>query len=106
MKYLLDTSTFLWYVTANNNLSANARELIRHPANKSDVSLTSVWEMAIKSKTGKLDIPLPFAEYIDIALLKNSFQASRHSIGSLKQVADMPLMHRDPSTDCSLPVPR
>ena len=96
MRLLLDTCTFLWYVAGGDSLSANAGALISNPSNISFVSIASIWEMAIKSRTGKLEIPTPFAQFIDTALLNNSFIIRNISIPHLKQVADLPLIHRDP----------
>ena len=77
-------------------MSANAGALISNPSNISFVSIASIWEMAIKSRTGKLEIPTPFAQFIDTALLNNSFIIRNISFPHLKQVADLPLFHRDP----------
>ena len=96
MNLLLDTCTFLWYVTGDNSLSATASVLISDPNNTSYVSIATIWEMAIKSRTGKLEIPSPFAQFIDTALLSNSFRIRNISISHLKRVADLPLIHRDP----------
>ena len=52
--------------------------------------------MAIKSRIGELKIPFPFAQFIDEALLSNSFRIRNISFARLKRVADLPLIHRDP----------
>ena len=94
MNLLLDTCTILWYVTASSSLSTNAKALIADPENQSHV-LASIWEMAIKSKTGKLEIPMPFGEFIDETLLRNNITILVIA-SHLKRVAELPLMHRDP----------
>ena len=96
MNLLLDTCTFLWYVTSDDSLSATASGLISDPNNVSYVSIATIWEMAIKSKTGKLEIYAPFAQFIDAALLSNSFRIRSISVAHLKRVAVLPLVHRDP----------
>ncbi len=96
MNLLIDTCTFLWYVTDDDSLSATASVLISDPNSVSYVSIATIWEIAIKSRTGKLEIPSPFAQFIDTALLNNSFRIRNISISHLKRVADLPLFHRDP----------
>lgn len=96
MNLLLDTCTFLWYVTDDDSLSVTAGLLIADPNNTSYVSVATIWEMAIKSRTGKLEIPSPFAQFIDTALLSNSFRIRNINISRLKRVALLPLIHRDP----------
>lgn len=96
MNLLLDTCTFLWYVTGDNSLSATVSVLISDPNNTSYVSIATIWEMAIKSRTGKLEISSPFAQFIDTALLSNSFRIRNINISHLKRVAALPLIHRDP----------
>ena len=55
MKLLLDTHTFLWFIMGNSRLSADARVLIEDQANEKFLSAASLWEIAIKVSTGKLE---------------------------------------------------
>ncbi|CAD5973745.1 type II toxin-antitoxin system VapC family toxin [Planktothrix agardhii] len=50
MTFLLDTHAFLWYLTADHNLSSKAKEVID---TKTDLyfSIASLWEMSIKINT-------------------------------------------------------
>ena len=48
MKLLLDTHSFLWFITNDPKLSANAEGLISDPQNHVLVSPASYWEVAIK----------------------------------------------------------
>jgi len=56
MKYLLDTHTFLWSVSASSNIPETTKAAIRNPDNDVYVSSVSLWEIAIKSRIGKLDL--------------------------------------------------
>ena len=97
MIYLLDTNVFLWFVARQKDLSANAETLIESSDNYIYLSLVSIWELAIKFKTGKLDlIPPPFSEWIDRELTVNSFRLLPINISHVKLVAELPLVHRDP----------
>ena len=97
MNYLLDTSTFLWYVSAQRRLSDRARTIIGSSDNSIYLSLVSVWEMAIKFRGGKLElIPPPFSQWIDRELTTNSFRLLNITLQHLKYIADLPLFHQDP----------
>ena len=48
MKYLLDTHTLLWFLQGDKKLSDKARQLIDSPHNEKFLSITSLWEIAIK----------------------------------------------------------
>ena len=56
MNYLLDTHTFLWTIAKSKNLSGVASKAIKTPDNEIFVSAVSLWEIAIKSRIGKLDL--------------------------------------------------
>ena len=59
MKYLLDTSTFLWAATNPGRLSRKARRLCESPKETLVVSAASLWEIAIKCDVGGLRIADP-----------------------------------------------
>jgi PIN domain nuclease of toxin-antitoxin system len=52
---LLDTHTLLWLVSAPGEVSAHAREVISDPARNVAVSAVTAWEIAIKTRLGRLD---------------------------------------------------
>ena len=54
MKVLLDTHVFIWAVTDHPRLHQKARAIIEE-ASEVYVSAASIWEIAIKSKLGKID---------------------------------------------------
>ena len=56
MKYLLDTHTFLWTVSGSENIPETTRTAIKSQENEVYVSSVSLWEIAIKSRIGKLDL--------------------------------------------------
>ena len=61
------------------------------------LSLVSIWELAIKFRTGKLElIPASLSDWVDKQLAENSFRLLEIKISHLKRYADLPLMHRDP----------
>ncbi len=97
MKYLLDTSSFLWFVNDDRKLSAIARAILEDTANENHLSLISIWELAIKSTLGRgLELPRPFPQFIDTVLEHYDFKILEISLSHLKHVHDLPLHHRDP----------
>ena len=52
MRILLDTHALLWFLAGSPKLSADARELIESAATSKEVSMASLWEMAIKCSLG------------------------------------------------------
>ncbi len=97
MNYLLDTSSFLWFVYDDGRLSARAAELLGDSGNSMYLSLASVWEVAIKANLGRgLLLLQPFPEFIDEQLKANRFQLLNISVAHLKVVSRLPHFHRDP----------
>lgn len=65
MRLLLDTHLAVWWLIRGKRVPAVARTLIENTADSAFISRVSLWEMAIKISTGKLDIDLP--RFIDQA---------------------------------------
>lgn len=55
MRVLVDTHTFLWDLNDDPRSSRKARELLSSDEHELVFSLVSLWEIAIKIKTGKLN---------------------------------------------------
>jgi PIN domain nuclease of toxin-antitoxin system len=55
MRVLVDTRTFLWDLNDDPRSSRKARELLSSDEPELVFSLVSLWEIAIKLKTGKLN---------------------------------------------------
>ena len=70
MKALLDTHAFLWAVAQPEKLSAKARQAIRNGDNELFLSPASVWEIATKSRIGKLPNADKILEELPAIVLK------------------------------------
>lgn len=55
VRVLLDTHVLLWLVSAPDKIDAEARELLTDPRTEVLVSAASAWEIAIKTRLGRLD---------------------------------------------------
>ena len=60
------------------------------------LSVSSLWEMAIKISLGRLTIPLPYNEFIRQQLDTNQIEILPIQIDHLSLVAELPYHHRDP----------
>jgi PIN domain nuclease of toxin-antitoxin system len=96
MNFLLDTLTFLWFINDDASLSSTAKALIEDPENTIYLSVASVWEMAIKVSLDKLEMPSPFADFIDEQLSKNTIILLGIKTAHAGVVATLPFRHRDP----------
>ena len=56
MAILLDTNTFIWWVSDDIRLGKKSRNLISNPLNKVYISNLSLLECSIKIRLGKLSI--------------------------------------------------
>ena len=95
MKFLLDTHTFLWFLSGDVELSKQARMLIEHPQHEKYISIASFWEIAIKSSLGKLTLDVPFVE-LKTEVAKNSFQILPITFEDTLQLISLPFYHSDP----------
>jgi len=55
MKYLLDAHTLIWFLNGDAKLPAEVKTIIEDGRNNCFVSIASLWEIAIKHSSGKLD---------------------------------------------------
>jgi PIN domain nuclease of toxin-antitoxin system len=96
MNALLDTHTFIWWVTDAPQLSRNAKDFISDPDNQIFFSVTSAWEIIIKVNTGKMNLPEEAGTYITSRLTDNRFEVLGIELAHVLQVAKLPDLHRDP----------
>jgi PIN domain nuclease of toxin-antitoxin system len=96
MKALLDTHTFLWWVTNNPLLSTRVEAILHDRSNQIFVSAATGWEIAIKSQIGKLNFPTPPEAFMLQQLALNSFVTLPIRLEHGLQVYHLPLYHRDP----------
>ena len=77
MRVLLDTLTFLWWITDDPRLSTSARAVVSDPGNELFISAASGWEMAIKVRLGRLQVAG------DLTRVIPEHMASNHLISTL-----------------------
>ncbi|MBX3290573.1 MAG: type II toxin-antitoxin system VapC family toxin [Acidobacteria bacterium] len=95
MRMLLDTHVLIWYLEGNESLSRRHRDLIVNADNEVFVSISSLWEVAIKTSIGKLTIAKPLTDIFK-QLSVQSINILGIQPGHVLQVAALPFHHRDP----------
>lgn len=96
MKVLLDTSTFLWWVTDSDRLSDHARNVIGDGANEIWFSAVSSWEIVIKAGLGRVTLPEDPEQFLPKQCAANAFQVLSIHMRHTLRVATLPPIHRDP----------
>jgi PIN domain nuclease of toxin-antitoxin system len=96
MKALLDTHTFLWWIANDPQLSPRARQIMEDANTELLLSAVSGWEIAIKSRLGKLKLPADLQGFVAEQLRINGIQALPIQTAHALHVFTLPDHHRDP----------
>ena len=95
MRLLLDTQLALWWQTGDSRLGGAVRSLVEGNEDDVFVSVVTLWELALKSGTGKLDVDLAeFASYVETA----GFQWLPIKNAHILHLPNLPVFpdHKDP----------
>ena len=96
MRLLLDTHAFLWWIFDDPGLSSTARDLIAGPSTEILFSVVSAWEIAIKARTGRLDLPPDVPVFVHDQIRRNRFTVLPVALRHALHVHALPVHHRDP----------
>ncbi|CAD7773347.1 PIN domain protein [Candidatus Methanoperedenaceae archaeon GB50] len=96
MRVLLDTHTFLWWISNDTRLSSRAREIISNGNNELLLSAASGWEITIKVRLGRLQLPYEPERFIPEQLVINAIQSLPIKISHALHTYSLPIYHRDP----------
>jgi PIN domain nuclease of toxin-antitoxin system len=96
LKFLIDTCTLLWWWSSPGELSPGVVSLIKDPRNTIFISAASMWEVATKTRIGKLAHGALILDQWIKRLEEDGFiEVSINSIHSRK-AGLFPGEHRDP----------
>ncbi len=95
MQLLLDTHTFIWFISGDTSLPGKVRELIKDIDNKCFISIASLWEIAIKSSLKKLTLKSGFDKIAGF-LIENDIEILPITFEHLQQLLQLTFHHRDP----------
>jgi PIN domain nuclease of toxin-antitoxin system len=96
MKVLVDTHTFIWALLHDHRLSAKAKQILKSDEHELFFSLVSLWEFAIKIKTGKLNALGSSVAYLRDEMENYSMQLLPIRYQHILQLEALPVHHSDP----------
>ena len=96
MRLLLDTHTLLWAMRNHPKLSSNAQAAISNLSNEGYVSVISVWEAAIKYRSGKLAEAAPLVQDPARVLSLMRFTALPLHLEHARLAGSLVSAHKDP----------
>lgn len=96
MEILIDTHVWLWWITAPDRLRTGAIDMLNDRRNTIYLSAASVWEVVIKHARGKLQLPVPPAEFVPSRMARDGITGIAIEHAHVLQVTHLPLHHHDP----------
>ena len=93
---VLDTSALLFWTLDPVQLSSTAGQAIEE-ADRLIISSITVWEVGLKVKRGKLEIPLSIAEYVDRLDQLDKLEIRPVDVRTWLENLDLEWEHRDPA---------
>ncbi|MBK9265845.1 MAG: type II toxin-antitoxin system VapC family toxin [Polyangiaceae bacterium] len=96
MKILLDTHVFLWFITADRRMNPTVRDGLRDSTNSVFLSVVSVWEIIVKYRIGKLELPAPPDTYLRAQRVRHRIESLPLDEASVEHLSRIALIHRDP----------
>lgn len=95
-RLLLDTCAILRLATGVGTLSDRALEAIAD-ATAVFVSPISLWEIALKTRNGNLELPDSPSEFFDSVVENYGLTVAPLSLSVMAKSVDLPVLHKDPA---------
>lgn len=95
MQYLIDTHILIWYLEGSDNLPQKLREELNNNQNSILISIASLWELAIKISSKKLELSKLLQE-VQVYIAERDFVFLNISFKHLYTLLDFPHHHKDP----------
>ncbi|MFY8109122.1 MAG: PIN domain-containing protein [Bacteroidia bacterium] len=86
---LLDLDTLIWYLEGNEKLPIEIRELIENESGFNYVSMTSIWELAIRVQNKEIELHFPF-RVLETILFQNHFLILQPGINEFDTLSNLP----------------
>ena len=93
---LLDTCTLLWLASDQKKLSLRAKNEIKNNAQVLFVSAITAFEIAIKCRNRKIELPLPALVWFSDALKFHGIREIPVTSSIAISSVQLPLLHNDP----------
>lgn len=88
----MDSCIVLWWLTEPRRLGKKAYQEIANTDNEVLVSVATLWELGIKHKLGRLELPHNFLEVLHTEKIQILPIEAPHALA----VIDLPMIHQDP----------
>ena len=95
MDYLLDTHALIWYFEDSPSLPNKVTELIDSATNHKHICSVSLWEIAIKTNLGKLNMHFSFEQLLD-EIAASELIVLQIKDEYLKELPKLMNVHKDP----------
>ena len=95
MRLLLDTHALLWWLAGDRRLTGKARRAIEDQSNTVFVSAASAWEIATKTRLGKLSVS-ESAQDVGASLADQGFRGLDVTVLHGQRAGELPGSHSDP----------
>jgi PIN domain nuclease of toxin-antitoxin system len=95
MRFIIDTSTYIWYLNGSEKLSKIAFDIIENKNNNIFISIASIWELSIKVKLGKLKL-ISDIYTLEDDLYRYKITILPITITDIHKNYKLPFHHRDP----------
>ena len=93
--YILDTHTLLWSIFDSNKLSQSAQTIVLDRNFYKFISISTMWEISIKNRIGKLSLPKGLAGvFFEIEM--SGFGIIGIDRQCIEIYDNLTLLHRDP----------
>jgi len=96
MKVLLDTHVFLWWITDDPLISPKIKTIMVDVDNELFLCAASIWEIAIKARLGRLQLPENPDSYLTQQMVSNAVQSLSITMQHALRVYNLPDIHKDP----------
>ncbi|SRR5713226_2084180 len=96
MKYLLDTMVWLWSVGPSERIGSTGLEILANGEEEVYFSAASSWEIAIKVRLGKFQLPEAPTRYVPKRLSEQGIHPLSVTHSHSLKVYDLPFYHSDP----------
>ena len=96
MQYLLDTHVVVWLTGIDEwKLSQKSKEIILHGQHDLNISVVSLWEIALKVNKNKLNLGITLGELIE-KILQSRIAITPLNTKYIIGLANLPDIHSDP----------
>ena len=86
---LLDLDTLIWFLEGNEKLPKEIRELIENENGFNYVSMTTIWELAIRVQNKEVELHFPF-RVLETILFQNHFLILQPGINEFDKLSNLP----------------